>query len=111
MKTFQHFINGSYASSASGAAFDNVDPTDNSRVSPNSTTCSVCHETADARAHMIANGAAFDACTETDGVTRERVDFCGAGGDKSGRLVLESCSVCHGPGRISDLATVHGLNP
>ena len=32
MKTFQHFINGSYASSASGAAFDNVDPTDNSLI-------------------------------------------------------------------------------
>ncbi len=114
-----HTADGFYPVSSDSGVFSSsfdrgtlaTDPTDNTRVSPNSATCSVCHESADAQAHMIANGAAFDACTETDGVTRERVDFCGPGGNKSGRLVLESCSVCHGPGRISDLALVHGLNP
>ena len=59
---------------------------------------------------MIANGAWFDACLEPDGVLRQRVDFCGPGGDKTGPLVLESCTVCHGPGRTSDVADVHRLN-
>lgn len=85
-----------------------VDPTDNNRISPNSAACSVCHSSADARAHMMQNGGSFDACQETDGTLRERVDVCGLGGDKSGMLVIESCLVCHGPGRIADVAAAHG---
>jgi hypothetical protein len=58
---------------------------------------------------MVSNGGWLDACMETDGTTLERVDFCGPGGNKSGRLVQKSCSVCHGPERISDTGTAHGL--
>lgn len=85
------------------------DPTDNNRISANSAACSVCHASADAKAHMMQNGGSFDACTEADGALRQRVDICGSGGDKSGILVVESCPVCHGPGRNADVAVVHGI--
>jgi OmcA/MtrC family decaheme c-type cytochrome len=88
---------------------NSADATDNNRASANATTCGVCHSSSDANAHMVSNGAWLDACMETDGTTLERVDFCGPGGNKSGRLVQESCTVCHGPGRISDTGTAHGL--
>jgi hypothetical protein len=85
------------------------DPTDNNRVSPNAAVCSVCHVSSDARSHMVQNGGSFDVCQELDGTSRQRVDMCGPGGDKSGRLVIESCQVCHAPGRIADVAIAHGL--
>jgi OmcA/MtrC family decaheme c-type cytochrome len=86
-----------------------TDPTDNNRISPNSSACGVCHASSDAQAHMIANGGSFDACQETDGTLRQRLDMCGPGGDKSGSLIRESCTVCHGPGRSSDVANVHSI--
>ncbi len=58
---------------------------------------------------MEALGGSFDACQELDGSLRERVNFCGPGGDKNGELISESCGNCHGPGRRSDVAVVHGL--
>jgi OmcA/MtrC family decaheme c-type cytochrome len=86
-----------------------ADPTDNNRISPNSAACGVCHETGDARAHSVQYGGSFDACQETDGTLRARVDVCGPGGDKTGALVLETCSVCHGPGNSADVGVAHGL--
>jgi OmcA/MtrC family decaheme c-type cytochrome len=88
---------------------DSLDPTDNIRQSPNTSTCGVCHQTANAVAHMQQNGGSFDACQEIDGTLRQRVDSCGPTGDKSGALVNEPCAVCHGPGRTSDVKNVHGL--
>ena len=88
---------------------DEADPTDNNRESPNSAVCGVCHQSADARSHMQSNGGSFDACQESDGTLLQRVDSCGPGGDKTGTLLEESCSVCHGPGRVSDTADAHGL--
>jgi OmcA/MtrC family decaheme c-type cytochrome len=87
-----------------------TDPTDNTRTSPNSAACGVCHSSASAQAHFVQNGGSFDACQETDGTLRERLDFCGPGGDKTGANVVESCTVCHGEGRTSDVATVHGID-
>ena len=86
-----------------------TDPTDNNRISPNSAACGVCHSSADAQAHMIGNGGSFDACQETDGTLRQRLDVCGPGGNKNGPLIRESCSVCHGAGRNSDVAIVHSI--
>lgn len=88
---------------------DETDPSDNNRYSPNSAACVVCHE--GGRGHMEFFGGSFDACQEADGTLRERIDFCGPGGDKSGTLIEEpGCSGCHGPGGSSDVAVKHGLN-
>jgi len=84
-------------------------PTDNNRVSPNTSACGVCHATTEATVHMTQNGGSTDACQEADGSLLERVNFCGPGGNKNGAPVTESCNVCHGPGRVADVATVHQL--
>jgi len=90
---------------------DTVDPTDNNRITANTAACGVCHTSVDAEVHMVQNGGSFDACQEVDGTLRERVDFCGPTGDKSGALLRESCGVCHGPGRSADVAGAHNINP
>ena len=88
---------------------DASDPTDNTRTSANAAACSVCHSSADTKAHMSQNGASFDACQETDGTLRIRLDFCGVGGNKNGAVVEEGCTVCHGPGKTADVAVSHGI--
>jgi OmcA/MtrC family decaheme c-type cytochrome len=87
------------------------DPSDNNRISPNSSACSLCHthSSATAEAHMIQNGGWFDACQDADGTLRRRINFCGADGDQTGALVVESCSVCHAAGRSADVARAHKL--
>lgn len=89
---------------------DPADPTDNNRISPNTAACGTCHSSADANVHMVQNGGSLDACQEADGTTREKLDFCGTGGNKAGALVIESCGVCHGAGRNADVATAHRLD-
>ena len=88
---------------------DELDPTDNNRITANAAACSVCHSSDSARSHMEGRGSSFDACQEVDGTVRARVDVCGPGGDKSGAPAVENCTGCHGPGGRSDLAVVHGL--
>jgi OmcA/MtrC family decaheme c-type cytochrome len=57
--------------------------------------CGSCHESSAARAHIAINGGAVD-------VTR-------AAAQPTPRTLedVESCSVCHGPGRDFDTAVVH----
>jgi OmcA/MtrC family decaheme c-type cytochrome len=99
---------GVLATSISRGA-DQTDPTDNNRISPNTAACSVCHASESATDHMTTLSGSFDACQETDGSLRERVDFCGPGGDKNGALIVETCADCHGAGKFSDVALVHEL--
>ena len=87
-----------------------TDPSDNNRITPNSSACGVCHTSADAQVHMTQNGGSFDACQESDGTLRQRVNFCGPGGDKTGPLATESCTVCHGPGRGADVGQAHAID-
>lgn len=100
------------ASFDKGADMPTPTPVDNVRITPNAASCSLCHthSDADATLHMEQNGAWFDACQDADGTTRQRVNFCGPGGDMSGAIVQESCTVCHAPGRTSDVAVMHKLN-
>jgi len=62
-------------------------------TSPTVTVCSACHDSADAISHFKINGAAFyqarsSAITGTN----------------------ETCLVCHGTGRVADIAVMHSKN-
>ncbi|HEY2872837.1 MAG TPA: hypothetical protein VGJ56_13020, partial [Reyranella sp.] len=61
--------------------------------SPTVTVCSACHDSPDAISHFQVNGAAFYQARGT-AITGTN----------------ESCLVCHGTGRIADIAVVHSKN-
>lgn len=66
--------------------------------SPITATCSACHDTSAAIAHMRSNGGVFYA-------TRASLPR-----DANGKLsITESCLVCHGKGTIEDIKVVHGI--
>ncbi len=62
-------------------------------TSPTVTVCSACHDSADAISHFKLNGAAFYQARGT-AITGTN----------------ETCLVCHGTGRIADIAVVHSKN-
>jgi len=77
--------------------------TDDTAVTPNATVCGGCHikdmvglvngtSTDPVAAHMVVNGASFSATRNADGTLI---------GPK------ETCAVCHGPGRSSDVKVKH----
>lgn len=68
------------------------DPSDDTNVTPTSAVCSACHDGGLARTHMEQNGGWF-----------------AMSGDPG--TYDETCAVCHGPGRLADVAEVHSLNP
>ncbi|MCO6413599.1 MAG: OmcA/MtrC family decaheme c-type cytochrome [Thiogranum sp.] len=68
-----------------------ADPADDINISPTAAACASCHDSALAKAHMIVpGGAVFD----------QTQDVISA-------VVVETCAVCHGPGRDTDVAVVH----
>jgi len=67
---------------------DLADPADDLNISATAAVCSACHDSELPRAHMEQNGADF-AVTEAG-------------------LRIESCAVCHGSGKVSDVTLVHG---
>ena len=81
-----------------GTTFDVNNPailTDDRVVSPNTSVCSACHiDTLDIE-HMQQNGGDFDATKAADGTLIS-----------SG---VETCSVCHGPGRVADVKVMHNV--
>ncbi|MDH3739798.1 MAG: OmcA/MtrC family decaheme c-type cytochrome, partial [Alphaproteobacteria bacterium] len=81
-----------------GTTFDANDPaivTDDVVVSPNSSACSGCHMSDLARQHMEQNGGDFAAAKAADNSLISSS--------------VETCTVCHGPGRLADVAEVHGV--
>lgn len=70
-------------------------PTDDVAWSPNVAICSGCHLTAAAEAHMLQNGGSKTLTKNLDSTT--------AGGP------LETCVLCHGPGRVADVKEVHKI--
>ncbi len=81
-----------------GTTVDSNDPTtpvDDRVISPNSAVCSSCHTGDLAREHMVQNGGDFNATKAADSTLIS-----------SG---VETCNVCHGPGRSADVAEVHGV--
>jgi hypothetical protein len=69
--------------------------TDDVAISPNAAVCSSCHTDSLAAEHMKQNGGDF-----------------AAGKDDSGALIssgVETCQLCHGPGRANDVKEAHGV--
>lgn len=69
-----------------------TDQTDDLNISPTAGVCSSCHDGALAQTHMTQVGSAVFAATEAT-----------INGN------IETCSICHGPGAIADVKTVHGV--
>ena len=81
-----------------GTTVDANDPaifTDDVVVSPNSSACSACHNSDLAKVHMTQNGGDFTATKTADSTLVS-----------SG---VESCQLCHGEGRSSDVKEAHGV--
>jgi OmcA/MtrC family decaheme c-type cytochrome len=72
-------------------AFDDIN------ITPNAAVCSACHDSSLAQVHMEQNGAAFDVVQGSDGIMMSM----------SRGAVTETCTVCHGPGRLADIELVH----
>ena len=68
-----------------------LDQTDDLNVSPTAAVCSSCHDSTLAKTHMTWGTATFSATEATINTN------------------LETCSICHGPGSIADVKTVHGV--
>jgi len=81
-----------------GTTFDVNNPailTDDRVVSPNASACSACHiDTLDIE-HMQQNGADFNATKAADGTLVS--------------AKIETCAVCHGPGRTADVKVIHDV--
>jgi len=100
------FDSGVLATTISTGA-DPASPLDDVNITPNASACSACHTSADAKLHMEQNGGSFDACQAADGMISVRVDTCGG---TPGPTISETCTICHGPGRIADVAAVHEVD-
>jgi OmcA/MtrC family decaheme c-type cytochrome len=75
---------------------DPASPIDDVVISPNSSVCSSCHVSDLAKTHMEQNGGDFAATKAADSTLIS-----------SG---VESCALCHGPGRSADVKEVHGVS-
>jgi len=92
-------VAGSYNTARAGAVAISTGPgadqtiyTDDTWDSATAGTCGTCHDSANSKAHMTQNGGSFDV----------------AGGKTlAASTVQESCSVCHGAGRIADTVAAH----
>lgn len=70
--------------------------TDDRVISPNTAVCSACHVSALATEHMQQNGGDFNATKAADST------LISAG--------VETCVVCHGPGRTADVKEKHAID-
>lgn len=61
------------------------------RITPTAATCYACHDDALSKAHMQQNGASFY-------ITQSLIN--------NGSTV-ETCALCHGPGKVEDVSVVH----
>lgn len=72
----------------------NTDPADDLNISPTAAVCSSCHDSLLARSHMLVPGSALF------GETQATIDSAAG-------FTPETCALCHGPGRSSDVEVVH----
>ncbi len=83
---------------STNATVTDTDASDNLVISPKASTCSSCHNSANAMTHMISQGgAAFGTVTQ---------------GQVAAGQVFESCDGCHQPGGVKPVDAVHlGTQP
>jgi len=82
---------------STNATVTDIDASDNLVISPKALTCSSCHNSNNAKTHMIAEGkAAFGTVTQ--------------GALATGTAVLELCDGCHLPGALKPVDLVHSGN-
>ena len=86
---------GTLLGSTTSLGADIASPTDDVVTSPNSAVCSSCHASSTAQLHMEQNGGNF-AATKLADSTLNPAD-------------TETCVLCHGSGRSSDVGEVHGV--
>lgn len=70
-----------------------VNPFNDTKVSPTAATCSGCHDSAEVRSHMTRTGGASFATTQ----------------QAIGKTVVERCASCHGPGKSEDVRRAHEI--
>lgn len=75
------------------ATVTDTDALDNLVITPKASSCSSCHTSAEAKAHMIDNGARFGTVTQANVL--------------SGTFVLETCDGCHQSGAMQPVDTAH----
>lgn len=71
-----------------------VDPANDTKISPTAAVCSSCHDKSEVRSHMVRTGGASFATTQ------KALDD---------RLVVERCANCHGPGKDKDVRRAHEI--
>jgi len=70
-----------------------VNPANDTKISPTAATCSACHTSSEVRSHMVQTGGASFATTQAE----------------IGKSVIERCHTCHGRGKDKDVRKVHEL--
>ena len=93
--TFYPVAAGATHGSSIDRGADPLSLADDTAVSPNVAVCSQCHKSTTAAAHMTQNGGDFAAGKSEDG------ELISAG--------VETCELCHGPGRSADVSVMHGV--
>jgi OmcA/MtrC family decaheme c-type cytochrome len=88
-------VDGTRVQATTVVAGDRTTLADDRAVSPNASACSGCHTDTLAREHMEQNGGDFNAGKTVEGT------MISTG--------VETCVLCHGPGRIADVKLMHGV--
>ena len=71
-----------------------VDPSNDTKISPTAAVCSSCHDKSEVKSHMVRTGGASFATTQKA---------------LSDRIVVERCASCHGPGKDEDVRKAHEI--
>jgi len=76
------------------STLDVTDPADDLNISPTAAVCSSCHDSLLARSHMLVPGSGLF------GEIQDDISM-------AANITPETCALCHGPGRSSDVTVAH----